>query len=326
MISLESWRRVAWLTGMDYPFRPRLALSLCASASLWLMGAGVLSAAEDSSEITAVFATVANGYERTKLPDGTFKPETYTFGEGGFMGIPLGDNSVDAKSFRSIAQTVAPSLSRAAYVTSHDPQKTDLLIMVYWGTSGADARSSGGFIINAAPIPPPPPPPPVIVAGNGQVVVVAAAAPPAQPASSPEQGAFDAMAAMQNRQRDRDNVRNAQMLGYDEELGRASVRPESRRYLDLVDEVEDTRYFIVLRAYDFQLMWKEKKRKALWEVRYSIRARDHLFGDALTAMTDMASRYFGQDSKGLVRREVPVGRVRMGDTIFKGTAEPEEKK
>lgn len=43
-------------------------------------------------------------------------------------------------------------------------------------------------------------------------------------------------------------------------------------------------------------------------------------------MTDMASRYFGQDSKGLMRREVPVGRVKLGETIFKGAAEPEEKK
>jgi hypothetical protein len=311
---------------VDYPLRFHLALSLGVSAGLWLAGASPLVAADDSSEITAVFATIANGYERAKLPDGTFKPETYTFGEGGFMGIPLGDKSVDGKSFMAIVQTIAPSLSRTGYVSCHDPVKTDLLIMVYWGTTGTDARTSGGYNIGAAPIPSPPPPPPAIVAGNGQVVVVAAAPPPTQPASSPEQSAFDAMAGAQNRQRDRDNLRNAQMLGYDEELGRAAARPESRRYLDLVDEVEDTRYFVVLRAYDFQLMWKEKKRKALWEVRYSIRARDHLFDDALSAMTDMASRYFGQESKGLVRREVPVGRVKLGETIFKGTAESEEKR
>jgi len=289
------------------------------------VGPVALRGADDSSEITAVFATVTNGYQRTKLPDGTFKPETYAFGEGGFTGIPLGDKSVDGNSFMQVARTVAPSLNRAGYVSSNDPAKTDLLVMVYWGTTGADARTSGGYNVGAAPIPPPPPPPPVIVAGNGQVIVVTTPPPPTQPTSSPEQNAFDAVAGAQNRQRDRDNVRNAQMLGYDEELGRASARPESRRYLDLVDEVEDTRYFIVLRAYDFQLMWKEKKRKALWEVRYSIRAHGHLFGDALIAMTDMASRYFGQDSKGLVRREVPVGRVEMGELIFKEEPPPEKK-
>jgi hypothetical protein len=290
------------------------------------LGDRPLSAADDSGEITTVRAMVANGYERARLPDGTFKPETYAFGEGGYTGIPLGDDSVGTQSFPQIVGIVAPSLSRAGFESSHDPAKTNLLIMVYWGTSGTDSRSAGGYSIGPAPLPPPPPPPPVIVGGKGQAVVVAAAPPPAQTASSPGQAGFDAVAAAQNRQRDRENWRNAQILGYDEELDRASVRPESRRYLDLVDEVEDTRYFIVLRAYDFQLMWKEKKRKVLWEVRYSIRARGHLFGDALVAMTDMASRYFGQDSKGLVRREVPVGRVEMGEIIFKGTAGPEEKK
>lgn len=288
--------------------------------------AGTVQAEDQASEITAVFATVANGYERTRLPDGTFKPETYAFGEGGFTGIPLRDESVDGQSFLKIARTIAPVLDRVGYVNSHDPAKTDLLIMVYWGTTGTDARSSGGYSIGAAPLAPPPPPPPVIVTGTGQAVVVAAAPPPSRPTSSPEQSAFDAVAGAQNRQRDRDNLRNAQMLGYDEELGRASARPDSRRYLDLVDEIEDTRYFVVLRAYDFQLKWKEKQRKALWEVSYSIRARDHLFGDALVAMTDMASRHFGQDSKGLVRRAVPVGRVELGETIFKGVSEPAEKK
>ena len=58
-------------------------------------------------------------------------------------------------------------------------------------------------------------------------------------------------------------------------LARASARPEGRQYLDLVDEVEDT-------------------------------------------------RYFGQESKGLVRKEVPVGRVNLGVTIYQGVSEPAE--
>lgn len=298
---------------------------LAISVMVWLAGTPA-SAAEESTEITAVFATVTNGYQRSLLPNGTYKPETYAFGEGGFTGIPLGDESINRESFLKIARTIAPVLERIGYVNSHDPAKTDLLIMVYWGTTGTDARSTGGYSVGSAPIPPPPPPPPVIVTGNGRVVVVTTPPPPAQPTSSPEQNAFDAIAGAQNRQRDRDNLRNAQLLGYDEELHRASTRPESRRYLDLVDEVEDTRYFIVLRAYDFKQMWKEKQRKALWEVRYSIRAHGHLFGDALVAMTDMASSYFGQKSKGLVRREVPVGRVEMGELIFRDAPEATDKK
>ena len=39
-------------------------------------------------------------------------------------------------------------------------------------------------------------------------------------------------------------------------------------------------------------------------------------------MTEMACRYFGQASKGLVRKEVPVGEVRLGDTIYQGESKP----
>jgi len=43
-------------------------------------------AAESTIEgITAVSSKAFNGYTRTRLPDGSFKPETYAFGNGGFV-------------------------------------------------------------------------------------------------------------------------------------------------------------------------------------------------------------------------------------------------
>jgi len=297
-------------------FRPALLM-------LALGLAGGLSGKEDeSSEITAVVATVHNGYQRTKLPDNTFKPETFAYGEGGFTGTPVKDKSVDDMSFLKVAQAIAPSLGRMGYVPSPEEARTNLLIMVYWGTTGTDQNASGGYNIGPAPLPPPPPPPVIISGGRGGTVPPP---PPPPPDHNSSQAAFDAVAGAQNRRRDQDNARTAEMLGYDAVLAQASARPESRSYLDLVDEVEDTRYFVILRAYDFQLMWKEKKQKLLWEVRFSIRARDHLFDEALVSMTNLASRYFGQESKGLVRKPVPVGRVEMGETIYKGVSDPVEK-
>ena len=58
---------------------------------------------------------------------------------------------------------------------------------------------------------------------------------------------------------------------------------------------------------------KEKKRVLLWETRFSIREKDHQFDRDLPAMARYASKYFGQDSHGLVRKEVPLGRVEIGD-------------
>lgn len=285
----------------------------------WLLAgslAGGLAARDQGeAEISSVLATVYNGYERTKLPDGTFQPERYAFGEGGVTGTITKDKSIDGLSFRKIARTIAPGLARQNYLSSQDPEKTDLLIMVYWGETSTDSRASAGFGIGAAPIPPPPPPPKIIVIGSRKVYI-----PNQEPRPGPQanldQSAYDAVAGAQNRERDRENIKTAQLLGYDEALARASSRPEGRTYLDLVDELEDARYFVVLRAYDFRQMWKEKKPKLLWEARYSMRARGHLFDESLGAMTDLASRYFGQPSRGLVRKEVPFGDVKLGDPVF----------
>ena len=99
------------------------------------------------------------------------------------------------------------------------------------------------------------------------------------------------------------------MLGYDAEgiigtdYGRGlRVTALHLKWDDLSEEIEENRYFVVLMAYDFQLMWKEKKHKLLWETRYSIRQRGNNFDQQLAAMTQSASNYFGLESHGLIRK------------------------
>jgi hypothetical protein len=72
-------------------------------------------------------------------------------------------------------------------------------------------------------------------------------------------------------------------------------------------------------AYDFQLMWKEKRHKLLWETRFSARQRDHDSDEDLPAMAESASKYFGQDSQGLVRTSVPFAHVDIGEVRSLGT-------
>jgi hypothetical protein len=87
---------------------------------------------------------------------------------------------------------------------------------------------------------------------------------------------------------------------------------------DIVDDVEENRYFVVLLAYDFQTLWKHKQRKLLWETRFSIRERGHDFGKELGAMAQFASRYFGKDSDGLIRKPMRDVRITIGDPKFLG--------
>ena len=123
----------------------------------------------------------------------------------------------------------------------------------------------------------------------------------------------------------RTDFQNAKILGYD------SWWADTAKYIgtpfvlrnDMLDELEDRRYFVVLMAYDFQLLLREKKHKLLWETRFSISEQDQLFAGVLPAMAQQASQYFGRDSGGLVRKRLP-GRVNLGELKFIG-AEPEKK-
>jgi hypothetical protein len=65
-------------------------------------------------------------------------------------------------------------------------------------------------------------------------------------------------------------------------------------------------------AYDLEAMRRNHRHRELWETRFSIRERHHAFDQDLPAMAQYASQYFGQDSKGLVRKEVPLGQVKLG--------------
>lgn len=108
-----------------------LAMVLLAARSA---SAGPLSLISASEEITAVSSKVHNGYVRARLPDGSFRPETYALAVGGFVGVRT-DETIDDLSFDSISHTLASSLAEQKYVPTRDLEKVQLLIVVYWGTT-----------------------------------------------------------------------------------------------------------------------------------------------------------------------------------------------
>jgi hypothetical protein len=128
--------------------------------------------------------------------------------------------------------------------------------------------------------------------------------------------------------RERTDRKTAATLGYDSfgligtEFG-DNLGPSQRKLRkdDLVSEIEDNRYFVVLLAYDFQMTWKQKKHKLLWETRFSMCQRHHNFDKDLPRMAEVASHYFGRDSNGLSKIEIPEGRVEIGDVKSLGEVE-----
>jgi hypothetical protein len=120
----------------------------------------------------------------------------------------------------------------------------------------------------------------------------------------------------ENYQRDQVDMRNAMLLGYDSalaELSNVGATPQTRLRDDLIADIEESRYFVVLMAYDYQALWKQKKHSLLWVTRFSVRARGADFEKLLPSMVGYASQYFGHDSRGLLRRPLPEGHVEIGE-------------
>jgi hypothetical protein len=254
------------------------AAAFAATASLQLR-AGIFDAISGSEQLTAVSSSLHNGYVRTKLPDGSYKPETFAMGEGGLLDTAYGDQfvtvdpTIDDVSFNSIVGMLAGPLARQNYISVRDPNATKLLIMVSWGrTLGSHHVSDGNY-------------------------------------------------------RDTLNYQNARLLGFDSDYSVASmVDPSTVFYgrsiwagmldnlhADVLSAIEVDRYFVVLRAYDFQRAWKQKNLKLLWETRFSLSERRHDFERDLPGMAQNASLYFGQDSYGLVMKPIPEGHVHVGE-------------
>ena len=132
-----------------------------------------------------------------------------------------------------------------------------------------------------------------------------------------------------NRVRDELNQRNARVLGYLDDLADSNdirrFAGGGDRYSDLITEVEESRYYIVVSAYDFPELLKTKKQKLLWQTRVSVRSPGNTFDDSFVAMLKTAAPYFGRESGKLVRREEPKGTVELGDLKFLGEAKDPEK-
>lgn len=285
----------------------------------------VAVAADPVVGITAVSSKATKDYSRTRLADGSYQSELYAFGEGGYWGSQLSDVSIDKLKFLDIARVIAPPLAAKNYLPSKDPNKTTLLIMVYWGTTTVpppveddplyqnyqQAISQSGILLSQR-------------SGEPQAV---------QDILTDEANSVLTAGLRQlsvaNHDRDVLDFKNASMLGYDAdgligtEFGKNVEHTAlGTTYKDEVSEIEDNRYFVVLMAYDFQLLWKKRQHKLLWETRFSINERHNHFDAALPAMAAAASKYFGENTKGLVRKEVREGQVNIGEVKSLGEVSP----
>jgi hypothetical protein len=288
-------------------FFSRLGLCLLGSISV---GAYLVSTAQ-GEEIEAVSSRVSADYVRAKLPDGSFQPETYAFAKGGYRSSGTQDYSIDKIQFLDVARTIAGPLATQRYIPAKDPKTTRLLVMVYWGATASLTHSSDSAGYQNLQL----------AQGALSSAQMDSHGMPAGGGIAADQNELDASLALvnlENHIRDRADAENAALLGYDSWWDKYSGHAVFGTALaehkqEMIDELEEGRYFVVLMAYDFQLLLKEKKHKLLWETRFSVRQRGNEFDKQLEKMAQYASTYFGQDSHGLTHKPLPEGQVEIGD-------------
>lgn len=244
--------------------------------------AGPFDLISDSERLTSVSSRVYNGYARMRASDGTLRPETYAMGLGGRVPSPTSGLEAGAPSIPR-DDTIDNSGFRYISRVIEGP----LASQAYIPTTRADGTNLLIMVYwgrTQGPL------------GTGKSII------------GGDQDVLD--------------LRNAALLGFDSEsaLDRrgfddpTSIMAHIKRevHANLMSALEVDRYYVILRAFDFQEAWRRKRIRLLWETRFSLAERRHDFGLALPVMADVASKFFGQDSHGLLLEPPPEGRVEIG--------------
>jgi hypothetical protein len=134
-------------------------------------------------------------------------------------------------------------------------------------------------------------------------------------ASSALEGSLMLM-QMEDRLRQRANEQNAHLLGYvgaiNDADGIARYAGGGDRFNELVEDIEEPRYYVVVSAYEFRAAVEKREKKLLWVTRISVATDEEDFDKSLRAMVARASPYFGQPTEKLVRGFK--GKVELGET------------
>lgn len=302
--------------------------SLCLLASLIVLPSGLL--ADDSPLPVTIYSRKSPNYERTMGPDGKPEREHYAIGFGGRVDGTLWDQDQEKEQFPQIAGTIAQELARQNYYFAEKSADADLLIVLHWGRT--NPYESANFVDGVG------------LAGDAYRALndaenMSSALEPATPEQAEQtvslvneqQQAIQeanaqldsalALLDMEKRQQSRRDEETARVLGYTDALHRNNDIAQfagSTQFYDLLQEVRDPRYYVIVTAYDFEKITKNKnkrrKPKPEWVTRFSIRTRGSNFSDDLEEMAFRAGNYFGRDSGRLIRDykgEVEIGELQM---------------
>jgi len=235
-----------------------------------------------------VSATAVDDYTQKKFGPGAPKPETYLFFQGKFYGGVIRDRDLEHAQFSQIVQTLGKGLVQQNYLPSKDPKNADLLIVVHWGTT--EVYQDDWATTMALP-------------------------------NNNSDGWTTSMRLLQKKQKEDQQINfemNAHLLGYGQQLSQrqaqASANHVSTDEMNLLQNLGDERYFVILMAYDYRTMKKGIRPKLLWSTRFSMQGPGNKFTTALPIMSRVAADYFGHATgvKSVTISRMPEGKVEVG--------------
>lgn len=311
------------------PFRslPLLVASL-------LVLATVTRADDESSVLTSVYAKTAKDYKRMKGPDGKWEREYYAMVNGGPVEGTIKDNAQSRVPFVAVATVMAQHLARQRYMPATNPEQVDLLLVVNWGQTMPFSDNIYRDSMDD------------VMASMNRFKTQNALSQSAREKAASAQvsglqsltGSVEEMEAqaaevylendmiiqdMLNRSRNQSNARTAYLLGYMGDINKADGPQRyagGNLYNDLIADIEEARYYIILTAYDFQSTVHGKKPKIRWVTRMSMRAPGNSFAEKAAAMIAYSASRFGQNTDGLERKLYPQYKVNLEDVRFLGMA------
>jgi len=293
---------------------PNLILRTWAAACLLGQIFSPETRAADDTVSTAVFARVSKEYQRKRLPDGSLKPEFYAIGNGGVVAGTMRDKTAERVTFADIVRLTMPLLAQQGYRYAQLAQEADLMLVLHWGNTlqynDVNYRQS---LVPAGQA----------VAELQRLKNAGSAGAELDQANSQLEQALMSV-EMERLMRNQYVAPNARLLGYIDDInGYNDIRRLvglGTRYDDLMADVEEPRYYVIISAYDFQELVQHGKQKLQWVTRVSVRTPGNSFDDSVTAMLKNASPYFGRESGKLIRGEELRGRVELGELKYLGVA------
>ncbi|GAB5559955.1 MAG: hypothetical protein SynsKO_16020 [Synoicihabitans sp.] len=239
-----------------------------------------------------VYGRTHGSYNYVDDPDSPqYRGESFVIAEGHKDPGP-GDpasHDLDAVSFTAISGALSESLFRRAFTAPSDPNSADLIVVVHRGRTAPVARAARGSEAMSSSGPPAPLP----TGPTGAFGIGSSAG------SSPTtvNDVTDSSAI----------VKAARILGFypryaELHQNRASVVDQSR-YRELLGELTQERYYLVIAAYDAREMRNSGRQVLLWETRLSFLAEKKSFADRYDDMIAAGSAYFAANTPRTLARK-----------------------